>query len=193
MTRWRPLLLLLATLLLALRSDAVTIALAPNAVSTSVGGTFSLDLVVSGLGDGAAPSLGSWDLDVVFDESLLSLDDVTFGTLLGGPGDATQEALAAGAGTWNVAEISLLLPEELDGLQPGSFVLATLAFSALAEGTSAVALANGVAGDGLGDALALALVGAQVEVVPEPGTALLVASALLGFARWRSGQACVRA
>ena len=106
--------------------------------------------MVAGLVGGAAPSLGSWDLDLTFDASLMSLDSVSFGGFLGGPADSLQDALENGSGSWDLAEISLLSPDELDALQPASFVLATLDFSALAEGTSSVALSGGVAGDGPG-------------------------------------------
>lgn len=190
MRRWRPLLMLLL-LSLASRSEAITIALSPSDLSTPVGGPFTLELVVSGLADGE--DLGSWEVDVSFDETLFSLDGVSFGSVLGGPDDSVQDALSIGAGTWNLAEISLLSPTELEG-QPASFVLATLTFSALAEGAGIVVLANGDAGDALANPFAtLALESAQIVVVPEPGTALLLASALLAVAHWRSARHSRRA
>jgi hypothetical protein len=177
-------------LLFAVRSEAISIGLAPSPVAATVGGVFSLDLVVAGLVGGEASALGSWDLDVGFDSSLMSFDSVTFGTLLGGPADSLQDALPNGAGSWNVAEISLLSPGELEALQPDSFVLATLGFSALAEGTSSVVLSGGVAGNGAGRPLELQLGAARVEiaggaVVPEPGAALLFACGALLVARAR--------
>jgi hypothetical protein len=45
----------------------------------------SVEVVVSELGDGAAPSLGSFDGDVTFDPGLLTYDDVAFGSELGDP------------------------------------------------------------------------------------------------------------
>jgi len=188
MTRSHPRALLLLSLLVAARSEAISIGLAPSPVAATVGGVFSLDLVAV---HGAARSVGSWDLDVTFDSSLMSLDSVSFGVLLGGPADSLQDALPNGAGSWNVAEISLLSPDELDALlQPTSFVLATLNFSAVAEGTSSVVLANGVAGDGFGRPFDLELGAARVEItgdaaVPEPGAALLFACGALLVARAR--------
>jgi len=188
MTR-RPLALLLLALLFAARGEAVSIGLDPSPVATSAGSTFTLDLVVAGLGDGAAPSLGSYDLDVLFDASVLALDAVAFGALLGGPADSLQAAAEIVAGTWDVSELSLLSPSELDALQPTSFVLATLSFSALAAGTTSVTL-TGLAGDAFGRALDLQLGAARVEiaggaVVPEPGAALLFACGALAVARAR--------
>ena len=190
MTRCRTLVLCLLPLLLAVRGEAISIGLSPSPVATSVGGSFSLDLVVAGLGDGIAPSLGAYDLDVLFDTSLMSLDSVSFGDLLGGAADALQDAFANGVGSWNVSELSLLSPSELDALQPASFVLATLDFTAVAEGTGSVALGNAIAGDGFGSPLELQLGAARVEigggaVVPEPGAALLFGLGALAVARAR--------
>lgn len=189
MTRWRPLLLGISLLSLAGRSEAITISLSPNGVTTTPGQSFTLDLVVSGLADGEAGTLSGWELDVLFDEALLSLDAVSFGELLGGPADALQDSLPIGAGAWNLAELSLLLATELDPLQGPTFVLATLEFSALVEGTGAVTLANADAADGAGVSfLALVLESAQITVVPEPGTGLLVGGALLALAGWRAAR-----
>jgi hypothetical protein len=190
MNRCRALALLLLPLLLAARGEAASIGLSPSPVATSVGGSFTLDLVVAGLGDGAAPSLGAYDLDVLFDASLLSLDSVSFGALLGGPADSLRDAGELVAGTWDVSELSFLSPSELDALQPGSFVLATLGFSALADGVTSVTLGNALAGDGFGRPLELQLGAARVEigggaVVPEPGAALLFGLGALAVARTR--------
>jgi hypothetical protein len=192
MMRWRALALLLFALVLAVRSEAVSIGLSPSPVATSVGGAFTVDLVVAGLGAGVHPALGSYDLDVAFDASLLSLDGVSFGDLLrdGSVLDSLQDAFEVVAGSWNVSELSFLSPSELLGQQPTSFTLATLSFSALAPGTTSVTL-SGIAGDEEGDEIPDVQFGAaRVEigggaVVPEPGAALLFAFGALAVARAR--------
>jgi hypothetical protein len=186
-TRWRPLLLLVSLLCLAGRSEAITISLSPVLVTTTPGQPVTLQLRVSGL-DSA--TLSGWEVDVLFDEALFSLDSVTFSGDLGGPDDALQDVVLIGAGAFNLAELTLLSESELQALPQGSaFLLATLEFTALAEGTGTVVLANADAATGSGTAFPeLLLESAQVQIVPEPGTGLLVASALLALARWRSAR-----
>jgi hypothetical protein len=193
MMRCRAFALAFLALVLSVRSEAVSIGLSPSPIATSAGGSFTLDLVVAGLGGGLHPALGSYDLDVSFDASLLSLDGVSFavGGFLGGPVDSLQDALETVSGVWNVSEVSLLSPSELLALpQPATFTLATLSFSALAEGTTSVTL-SGIAGDENGDEiLDLQFGAARVEigggaVVPEPGAALLFACGALAVARAR--------
>jgi hypothetical protein len=135
-------------------------------------------VVVSGLGNGAPPSLGSYDLDVSFDASRLTYASTDFGSLLGGPADSIQGALG-GAGLVDLAEISLLLPAELDALQPDSFSIATLHFSVSAPGASTVSITQALAGDGFGRPLSITSLGsARVSgsaAVPEPSALLVFA------------------
>jgi hypothetical protein len=73
-------------------------------------------------------------------------------------------------------------------------LVATLEFTALAEGSATVVLANADAATGSGGAFPeILLESAQVQIVPEPGTGLLVAGALLALASWRSARDSRRA
>jgi hypothetical protein len=192
-TRWRPLLLLVSLLCLAGRSEAITISLSPVLVTTTPGQPVTLELRVSGLDQ---ETLSGWEVDVLFDETLLSLDSVIFsGNLDGGTaGDSLQEVLSIGGG-FNVAELSLLSESELEAIgQVSPLLVATLEFTALAEGSATVVLANADAATGSGGAFPeILLESAQVEIVPEPGTGLLVAGALLALASWRSARDSRRA
>jgi hypothetical protein len=184
--------MILAGALAAPPAGAISIALLPALADVAVGDGLDIDVVVSGLGAGAPPSLGSYDLDVSFDASRLTFDSLSFGTLLGGPVDSLQSAVA-GAGLVDFAELSLLLPAELDALQPASFSIATLHFTVSAEGTSTVAVSQALAGDGEGrplpiDALAsAAITGSAASAVPEPGAAALFALGLLLAVKRGSG------
>src|SRR5262245_41292611 len=119
-------------------ANAFTLTLAPSTQSVANGGTVSIDAVISGLGAGAAPSLGTYDLNLSFDASLLSFSGLTFGTgldVLGlGPGE--QDAQLTAPGLLNVFENSFDTVADLNQFQPDSFVLFTLTFQATASGTA---------------------------------------------------------
>jgi hypothetical protein len=92
------------------------------------------------LNAGGPPSLGAFDLDVSFDPSVLLPLDVAFGPFLGDP--SLLEALTDFnffPGLVDLAEVSLLLPEELDALQRASFPLATLVFDRIGVGEERLA------------------------------------------------------
>jgi hypothetical protein len=162
-------------LLPAAEAGAVSIALLPSLSSVGVGDALGLEVVIAGLGDGVAPSLGSYDLDVSYDPALLSFGSVEFGSLLGGPADSLQSA-AGGAGVVDFAELSLLSPAELDALQGGSFTLATLHFTAIGAGASSLSVTQALAGNGVGRPLTVeSVAGARVVAgaIPEPAAAAL--------------------
>jgi len=101
----------------------------------------SIGVDIAGLGN--PPSVGAFDLTVLYDSALVSFGGVTFGPLLG---DTSMEALTssnASPGVVEFAEVSLLAPAQLDGLQSPGFTLATLSFEGLGSGTASFSLAGG--------------------------------------------------
>ena len=127
--------------------QAISLDFVPSTQQVDIGSTVDVDIVISGLGDFTDPSLGVFDLDVIFDPTILSFDSVTFGLLLGDPslGEAITVEDASTPGTVNLFEVSLLegdavtcffcIPPFLNDLQPSSFTLATLTFDTLSVGT----------------------------------------------------------
>jgi hypothetical protein len=88
--------------------------------------------------------------------------------------------------------VSLLPQQELEALQPASFVLLTLTFDAIAQGVSALELPQVLLGDALGTELEVIAGSGSITVrgtgagVPEPSLAGLLFGAALGvFARRR--------
>ena len=169
------------------RAQAASLELMPASPSVFAGSPLDVDIVIAGLGAGAAPTLAAFDLDVSFLPSALSFVSVSFGFDLGFPGgDAiTASGLLGGPLRIDLAAYSLLSNATLNANQPDTFVLATLHFLGLAPGTSPLAitqavLANTAGGPG-GNAIVATLQGASVDVLPVP-EATTVALVGLGVA-----------
>ena len=69
----------IALLLLSLPAQAITIGFSPVMQDVFLGETFDVELVISGLGEYAADSLGAFDLDVNFHPEILAFNSATFG------------------------------------------------------------------------------------------------------------------
>lgn len=112
------------------------------------GDQFDVEVIVSGLGDASAPSLGEYELNVDFDASVLDFESVVFGDRVLGnklkigflePINSFTE----GTGTVNLVEVSFGFDFTfLDNNQADEFTLATLTFNALASGSSNLDFSN---------------------------------------------------
>jgi hypothetical protein len=169
--------------LLAGTAEAVVIGFVPADSIVPLGGAVEIGVMISDLGDGVPPSLGAFDLGVSFDPAILSPTGVTFGAFLGDP--ALLEAITGESffpGLLEPFEISLLLEPDLEALQPGAFILATLSFDAVGAGTSPLVFSRSILGDGLGDPLSADSLAGSVRVIqaaPAPPTAWLLLAGLL--------------
>jgi hypothetical protein len=188
--RYLPI-LLLTWLAHAPIAHSALISLQPDTGFAANGDSVSLDLIISDLGDFGPDSLGAFDIFVEFDRSVLSFTSYMLGGFLGdsGSGEAIDASGGAGGNAVNIAETSLLSTLDLDGLQPGSFTLATLTFNvtdlAVGETTQLSILPDAVLADAAG--LRLPVNGGSSAVVegrasvPVPGTLMLLLSALCGL------------
>lgn len=130
---------------------------------------------ISGLGDHAPPSVGAFDFDLVFDETLLQPQNVTFYDYLGDPDPLAGEALAEYnfmQGIVDIAEVSLLPSVDLDFLQPPSFWFATVSFVAVDFGSVSLYLSQIRVDDAFGDK------------IPEPDVLFLLGAG--AFSLWTS-------
>ena len=150
-------------------ANASLVSVIPQTPSANVGGTLSVDVVASGLRDGSAPSIGTYDFNLQYDASLLSLTDVTFGSGLDVQGlGSLQDWSVKALGLANVFELSLDPIDDLNQLQADTFRLVTLTFHADAIGATALTLLINAFGDAAGNALTPDIANAAVNVTPVP-------------------------
>jgi hypothetical protein len=186
-----------ALLLVALPTNAITISLNPATSTTTAGSSVDVALVISGLGAGAAPSLGVFDLDIGYNPAILNFSSVIFGDPILGDqldlsGLGSLNSFTPGTGSVNLFELSLDAATDLNALQADSFTLATLTFSELSAGVSPLNMSLNAIGDANGDPLTVDSVGASVTVnpntnpgsVPEPAAWILIGLGVLTMQRF---------
>jgi len=170
-------------------SAAAVLSLLPGAQDAAPPQFVDLDLVISGLGEHTAPSLGAFDIDFSFDSSKLTFAGYTLGGFLGTAGTDETDNLSLGAvgDSINLAELSYLAPSSLALLQPSGFSLATLRFQVVGlssrEQTWVRFFKVNVVSDGSGDPLDLAAT--NDAVIPAPPVVLLCGLGLLLLIRNR--------
>lgn len=193
MKLFKSILFAISLLYASVSSATLMVWLDPGFQMGTTGDNVTLTLMVGGLGDGVAPSLGAFDVDVNYDSSVLSLTSFSLMGNLGdlGLGEAIDLSLGDLGGVIGIAEISFLFDFELDSLQGSSFALAELNFhiDALAAPDSThLSLVSYGFSDGLGGAITdVALHGATIGTVPidvpEPTSLLLMGLGLLALTR----------
>ena len=169
---------------------APLLSFSPSSQNVNIGDPASVDIVISGLA--VDEEIGSFDLDITYNSAVVSFVDYTLGTGLGAGGDIIDLSLGDLGGLIDVAVLSLLDEADLKPLQGGGFVLATLNFTAVANGVSALTLPQSIFADGAGVELLVDADRGAIRVgdVPEPASLLLLgagAMALVARRRARRG------
>ncbi|GAA0356818.1 hypothetical protein GCM10009092_21320 [Bowmanella denitrificans] len=191
-------------------SQAALITLVPGQNTVSTGQNINLDIVISQLAPGGAPSLSGFDITLSFNNSLAGLDtsdtdsDGVFDAVtidpasqldLFGLGLNILGTTMLAPGQLQIFDLSFDLPTDLNDLQANSFVLASLTLAAQSPGlVDFVVNINGLA-DGLGNAIssqvsnASVLIEGSTTAIDEPSALLLllVGMILLGR-RHRAGK-----
>lgn len=185
----------LVLLLLGGRAEALSVSLLASDLSLLPGEQVTVDVVVAGLGAGAAPTLSGFDLDLDFGAPTLTLVNVAFGSGLGTGAQVLNSTSLLSPSIVDLAAVSLLASATLDAQQPASFVLATLTFQAVSPGLAGLALTQAVLADtsavpGGNQLFVDSISGASILVTPEPGTLLLLSGGCTLLAARRYAQPC---
>jgi hypothetical protein len=172
-------------------AEAISLEFLPTTQSVMFGNQVTVDVNVS---NPNGTLVGAYDFFVNYNPDVLTLNDVVFGSALGGPPDSIQDDIESPAGQINVSELSLLT--DLTALQNGIddlllfsiiFDTDTLGSSPLTFSENIAGVAGGFLGDETGQAILLDSVGSgSINVVPIPGAIWLMISglfALYGFTR----------
>ena len=174
-------------LLASLSANAVSLDLLPASSSVNLGDPVQVELRISGLGEGTAPSLGAYDFLLAFNPVVLGFGGFTFGDpVLGNQLDLVGFGTVAGfdgatPGQLSAFEISLDLAGDLDALQAASFALGTISFNTVGSGVSALRFTSGVWSDATGNPLTVQLGSSSIRV-PEPVSGGLMVAAAVAFA-----------
>ena len=186
---WHRMIISAAILLIAVSAASADTILSvqPFGQSVMLGSQALVDLNIAGLGD--PPSLGTFDININFDPTILSFNNFLFGDLaLGDQLDPTGGAntinfINPGFGTVEMFEISLDSATTLNSLQASSFTLGVLTFDTIGGGTSSLDVTINALGDADGNALSESVQngGVSVSAVPEPSTIYLSCAALFAM------------
>ena len=170
---------LLALLLFAPAARGISIiSLSEFEPLASPGTPVEIAIQITGLGVGSAPSLGTFDLVVLFDPSHLAFPSVAFGDPVLGDqldvsGGGSLQITTPGTGSLNLAQIAFDSEALLNAFQFDAFTLATLIFDPIVTSPTPTLFrlrANAV-GDAAGDPL-------EVTIIPEPSSLSLLGVAL---------------
>jgi len=163
----------------------VSLSLEPVLQSIGVGGPASVNLVISGLGNLASPSLGGFDIDLSYDPGVVFASSLTFGTLLDlGSSGSFRGSDISTPGLVHLDEVSFESADDLNAAQPDSFTLATLDFTGVGPGLSPLIFGNVSLSDESGTTiLGFAINTAAIEVTGQT----IPDSAATG---WLLGGAC---
>ncbi len=169
-------------------SRAALISVLPQQSQMTKGQDLVVDIVVSELGAGIAKSVGAFDLNLGFNTDLLSYSSIRYGNQLdifgfGNGFGSLQYSADDSINGVSFGELSLYSAQQLNELQQGSFLLASLTLTSLAAGSSDLSLTILSLADAEGQALSSQIANSSINIqaVPEPGVGLLWLLGLVGL------------
>lgn len=160
----------------------------PVNTTVDVADTFDVEILLEGLAEDT--DLGVFELTILFDPAILAFHSYSLGTGLGAlDQDALDDTNLDEIAQGSIALVETSLLWDLSS-QANDLLLATVRFSALSAGTSALSFdALYYLGDALGDSIEADFSNGTVTVnptqtapVPEPATGLLFGMGIAGLA-----------
>jgi len=191
----KKLISMISSLVFAVSANATLISLEFDQDQYEVGDVVNANVVISDIETefGFQKLLGSFSMDMSYDESLVAFNQVTFGDKLNG-GDAFESMTTSidSMGSLFIEEVSFSF--DLFSFQDGlpSYTLATVQFTALADGTGTPSFTNIALANDFGEAFntvsstSAPLAIGNVQAIPEPHMLALVLPFMLLLARKRS-------
>ncbi|MDJ0658214.1 MAG: cohesin domain-containing protein [Crocosphaera sp.] len=116
--------------------NGVTLDLLPQTQNVTLGESVIIDVQISELGNGIAPSVGGFQLQLDYDPGVLTFDDITFSGLIDLSNLGTQSFDSSTPGMFFFGDASLDSPAELNSAQPDTFSLANIEFIGSGIGTN---------------------------------------------------------
>jgi hypothetical protein len=163
--------------LLTSHSFAALINITPTSTDVNVGNNVTVDIVVSEFA--VNEKLSAFDIDLGYDSSVLALSIYNLTSGIGSltAGELIDLSTLIAPGQLNLSGLSLL---ENFSFQESAFKLASVTFSAITEGTSALTLTVNALGNAFGEPLysSLTIKNGSVNSVPEPSTVILFCTGL---------------
>jgi len=167
----------------ATQASAATIGFDPPAQTVDLGTVATVDIVVSDLG---GEIVSAYDLDILYDSSIVSATGVVFTSALGDElfFETLNSSILSAPGVVDFAQLSLLPDDELFGLQGGdSLTVASIVFETVGVGVTDLEFVlddvNDIKGR-LGAILPIDASRGQIRVeggatqpIPEPSAAML--------------------
>ncbi len=163
------------------QANAYSLTVNPASQTTNIGSEIGITVTAADLFPGG---LGSYNLDLSFQDGVLGFDRVVDGFGMGG---AFGLSYALSGSVLTLTDTSLDDVDTLLALQNPSFALFTVYFNALSEGTSFLSLSGITLSDAFGTEVDYTATGGTVTVqavsaVPEPSTlSLMVVGGLAGL------------
>ncbi len=187
--------------LVTLSSHATLLSVDLDNADYQVGDVLTADIVISDIeldAFGFDKLVASFNTHILFDDSLLAFDNVTFGDKLDVDPDpffaSFQDTNLASAGNLFIQEVAQAFDFDLFAAQDGlnQFVLATVNFNVLQSGISSLNFANVAVGDEFGSSFtdvqtaSASFTVANSVAVPEPSTFILLIAAMMILVRRRA-------
>ncbi|MCM2680177.1 cohesin domain-containing protein [Echinimonas agarilytica] len=116
------------------QSHALLLSATPSDTDINVGDVVSISVQIEGLNSPGAPSLGAFDINLGFDNSLLQFSDIRFGNGLDAGLFGSLSSHSPNLSVLNAFEVSFESFADLSALQPASFELFEADFEAIATG-----------------------------------------------------------